>query len=210
MATNANPIAGRPTAPIDRLNALESKINTPMVCPDCGGTFYFRVTAEQFSDASYGSAQFRSLSMIPEPVYICLCGRLVPNKEAVAERGPDSSHARFINTVKKAVAFQAERDKKILKIAEQAVSVGELEELKDRVKWLEASMNVLLQQTPIEEEPATTTVDEELIVDEPAVGEPAIQQTTTTAPEATPQPSVEQISKPPRTGRPAKTGKAAA
>lgn len=204
MATNANPIAGRPTAPIDRLNALESKINTPMVCPDCGGTFYFRVTAEQFSDASYGSAQFRSLSMMPEPVYICLCGRLVPNKEAVAERGPDSSHARFINTVKKAVAFQAERDKKILKIAEQAVSVGELVELKDRVKWLEDSMNVLLQQIPIEEEPATTTVEEE-----PVVEEPTIQQTGT-APEAAPQPSVEQISKPPRTGRPAKTRKAAA
>lgn len=194
MATNANPaVAGRPTALIDRLNALDSRTNTPMVCPDCGGTFFFRVSAEQFADSGYGSAQFRSLSMTQEPVYICLCGRLVENKENVG-KGVEGNHPKFLAALKMALAFQNQRNSKILKVAEQAASADELENLKARVKWLEDAVDVLAQ-TPVEEE---TEVDE---AEANGEGEPAT---------VTEQPKIEQISKPARTGRPSTKGKAAA
>jgi hypothetical protein len=170
-----------------------------MVCPDCGGTFFFRVSAEQYSDAGYGSAQFRSLSMTQESVYICLCGRLVENREN-AGRGVEGNHPRFLAALKMALAFQNQRNSKILKVAEQSASIEELEILTARVKWLEDAVEVLAQ-TPVEEETEVEAGSKLELVS---------KQTTVTATESEqPQPKVEQVSKPARTGRPNNKGKAA-
>lgn len=213
MATNANPaIAGRGNGLVDRINALDSRANTPMLCPDCGGSFFFKVTAEQFSDSGYGSAQFRSLTMTPEAAYLCLCGYLVPIKETSA-KGVFGTHPQFLKAIKAATEFQDERSGKALKIAEAAATVAELDEVKLQLKDLEDLIDALKHNVEVLSDLAKQSgavVVEAVPVVEP-VEEPAEEQVTEQIPElvpateavsnVAPAPQFAKISQPVRTGR---------
>ena len=142
-----------PTSFADRVQAsgLGGKANVPMACPSCGSTFFIKLSAEQFSDGGYGTAQFRSLSNSPESAYVCLCGRLVETKESVG-RGMEGQHARFVSAVAVALAAQIKHASEFNVLAKHTASVEDIEALKADIQWLKQSVELLSGQTPVEDE----------------------------------------------------------
>jgi len=190
MATN--PPMGRPTAMVDRINDLQGKAHTPMACTRCGGTWFYKVTAEQFSDSGYGTAQFRSLSMVPETAYVCLCGAIVENKEAVG-RGVESRHGQFLNAVRNAMEYQKRNSVQL--VAASCASIEEVDQMRQKVEWLEQAFSSVTETTPIEETPIEAEPEQTI--------EAHVSYTDPTPPPAPVAPT-EKISRPARTGRPAK------
>ncbi len=142
-----------PTSFADRVQAstLGGKANVPMACPACGSTFFIKLSAEQFSDGGYGTAQFRSLSNSPESAYVCLCGRLVDIKESVG-RGQEGQHARFVSAVAVALSAQLKQDNKFKELSTQVASVDDLASLRADVEYLKQCVELLSGQTPVEDE----------------------------------------------------------
>ncbi len=159
---------GRSSTPLaERLNALNDKANAPMVCPDCGSVFFYKVSAEQFSNAGYGTASFRSLSTSTESVYICLCGRVSDiNDSAVGARSSIDRHAQFIGALKAAIGKQKKNS--LQTVAEQCASIEEVSNLEARVKWLEDAIDVLVNK-----DESSQTEDESLKTEN---SEPEIEQ----------------------------------
>jgi hypothetical protein len=127
---------------VERLNALQDRANAPMFCADCGGTFFYKVSAEQYSSAGYGSAAFRSLSTVTETVYICLCGAVVDSKETPGKNQADR-HSLFVQILKDSIAHQKGNNPQV--VAAKCASLSEVDELKERVKWLEEAFDVVMQ-----------------------------------------------------------------
>ena len=198
MSTNPAQM-GRQTGLVDRISDMQGKANTPMTCPRCGGTWFYKVSAEQFSNEGYGSAQYRSLTMTTETSYICLCGCIVENKESVG-RGAESRHGQFLNAIR--TALDSQKRNSIQIVASTCASIDEVQQLRQRVEWLESAItSFTTDQTPIEAEPMTAHVDdhEELPQHVPIEADVAYSLPTSTIAPVAPG---EMISKPAvRTGR---------
>lgn len=138
MSTNPTTIAGRPTNVHERVSALAAKANAPMVCPDCGSTFFYQVRAEEYSSSGYASAQFRSVSMNTEPLYICPCGSPVEVKDTTAGKITDSPRQRFLASLKSALEFR--KSQQLTGAATGFVSVAEYQELAAQVQELTAQV----------------------------------------------------------------------
>jgi len=211
--STANVTPGKQTALVDRINDLQGRANTAMACPRCNGTWFYKVTVEQFSDGGYGSAQFRSLSMTPETAYVCLCGAIVENKESVG-RGVDSRHGYFLGAIR--TALECQKRNSVQQVAASCASIEEVEELRDRVKWLEEAItSFTTDQTPIEGVMMTEAVNDSTRLGHMEEQAPVVQADTPPieladvayAPPVVVVAPAEKISKPvarPRTGRPAK------
>jgi hypothetical protein len=112
-----------------------------MVCSECGSTFFYKVSAEQFSNAGYGSAAFRSLSTSQESVYVCLCGRVCDVNDTTGARSSIDRHAQFINALR--VAINRQKKNSPQSVAEQCASLEDVSNLETRIKWLEDVVDVL-------------------------------------------------------------------
>src|ERR1039458_4065411 len=123
LSNNAPPIMGRQTGIQERLHALNTKVNQPMVCGSCGSTHFTLLRAEQFADNGYNSAQIRSLSMNTEPLYVCICGTPVVLKDTSAGKNSDGPRAQFLKSIAAAVEFQQKNQ--IQGIAQGFVSIAE-------------------------------------------------------------------------------------
>jgi hypothetical protein len=173
-----------------------------MICPRCGGTWFYKVTVEQFSDGGYGSAQFRSLSMTPETAYICLCGTIVENKEAMG-RGVDSRHGHFLSAIRTALEHQKRNSVQV--VASTCASIEEVEQLRQRVNWLEEAIaSFTTEQTPIEPAPIEDNIETHTSDHEGLTVGPIVMAEVAYASSATPPVGPEEmISRPAkRTGRP--------
>jgi len=169
-----------------------------MVCPRCSGTWFYKVTVEQFSDGGYGSAQFRSLVMTPETAYICLCGTIVENKEATG-RGIESRHGHFLSAIR--IALEHQKRNSVQLVAATCASIDEVEQLRQRVDWLETAISSFTtEQTPIEDE-TTTHIGDAASLPAP---NPIVTDVSYATPTTIPVGAAEKISKPARTGRPQK------
>jgi hypothetical protein len=150
---------GRSTVPLqERLNLLNKTANAAMVCPDCGSSFFIKISAEQYSDAGYGTAQFRSLSMAPEVGFICICGHIVDPKEP-ATGSKDTRHSIFVECMKNAIQRQKDNDPRA--IAAQTISLKEYEALQGEDEWLKSCVEQLSARVAaLEPETAALTEDE--------------------------------------------------
>ena len=170
------------TSAAERMESLNSKVGTPMTCSHCGGTFFYKVNAEQYSDGGYGTAQFRSLSMATEAFYVCLCGTVTDIKDTAA-RGLADRHTQFISCVKKAIAIQKKDSPQF--VAEQCASLEELQQVNDRLKWVEDAVASILE------------LPRDKVIDEPEEMEVVLGENISES-------EVKQVSKPARPGRPRK------
>jgi hypothetical protein len=111
-----------------------------MVCPNCGGSHFYVVRTEEFANAGYGSAQFRSVSINQEPAYLCLCGKLVVISET-GGRAPavGSARAKFLISMAKAAESREGQEEKQNSFVSRAV----YEQLLERVIQLEADVSDL-------------------------------------------------------------------
>jgi hypothetical protein len=134
---------GRQPPPIqplrERLAAQQTRQDEPLVCEDCGSTFFFHVHVHQYSKPTgYMSTELRTITITPIPVRICLCGNIIP---------PAGSSA--IGSPSERSAFQASAElvrKRIdngnpNQLVKSLASIQELESLRAEVKSLREEIN---------------------------------------------------------------------
>jgi hypothetical protein len=96
--------------PAERIQRAVNPINTPIVCDECGSTYFYTAHAEQFAGGGYGSIEFRSITTSPQPIKVCLCGHPLVPKQASFGGSPDVLSAR--NSFYASAQAASERRKK--------------------------------------------------------------------------------------------------
>jgi hypothetical protein len=137
----------------DRLQSLNDKVNKPMACGTCGGTFFIKLNAERFSNNGYNSAQIKSISANQQPVYVCLCGEPVVIKDTTAGQRADGDRQQLL--VSLGLAAEHLKANRVSNIAEGFVSVAEhqndlltIEEMKGQIDWLVSVVEQLNTDQP--------------------------------------------------------------
>ena len=119
-----------------------------MACPSCGSTHFIKALPEEFSNAGYGSAEFRSLTpgFQTLSVYVCLCGTPMPvnglSLASDAQYG-NTPKGHFLASLQKAIAFRKAHQPQVL--AQGFVSLAEYEELRDNVADQQEQIEDLLE-----------------------------------------------------------------
>jgi hypothetical protein len=163
---------GRPTVMADRLQSLNDKVNKPMACDTCGGTFFIKQYAERFSNNGYNSAQIKSISPNQQPVFICLCGEPVVIKDTSAGQRADGDRQQLLVSLGLAAAHRKETRvstiaDKLATVTEQKIDRQTIAEMQTQMNYLDEAVAQLLASSDIEVETETETETEG--ADEPEV-----------------------------------------
>ena len=156
MSTNIAPMnQGRPTLMADRLQSLNDKVNKPMACGTCGGTFFIKLNAERFSNNGYNSAQIKSISANQQPVYVCLCGEPVVIKDTTAGQRADGDRQQLLVSLGLAAAHL--KANRVTVVAEGMVSITEhnnslqtIGEMQTQIDWLTSTVDRLVAVSALE------------------------------------------------------------
>ena len=148
---------GRPTLMADRLQSLNDKVNKPMACETCGGTFFIKLNAERFSNNGYNSAQIKSISPNQQPVYICLCGEPVVIKDTTAGHRADGDRQQLL--VSLGLAADHLKANRVATVSEGMVSIAEhnnslqtIGEMQLQIEWLTKTVDSLVAAADVEVE----------------------------------------------------------
>lgn len=129
--------------------------STQLQC-DCGSTYFFKYSVEQFLAGGYGSAEFRSTSNAPKTVLVCLCGKPFPSKPMAGlsqSTVAGQAERAFQASIQ---AAQKRRDEMSLQhVAEISASPSEVKQLKAEIDQLRSAFNQL--STPVAPQPKETT-----------------------------------------------------
>jgi hypothetical protein len=182
------PIQGRPTVMADRLQSLNDKVNKPMACEVCEGTFFIKMYAERFSNNGYNSAQIKSISPNQQPVYICLCGEPVVIRDTSAGQRADGDRQQLLVSLGLAAAHR--KANRVSTIADSLATLTELNtdrqalsDVQTQLEYLDTAVERLLAASDVEVETETETEG----ADEPEVleaGTEAAQTADQTTPNA--------------------------
>jgi hypothetical protein len=139
----------------DRLQSLNDKVNKPMACETCGGTFFIKLNAERFSNNGYNSAQIKSISPNQQPVYICLCGEPVVIKDTTAGHRADGDRQQLL--VSLGLAADHLKANRVATVSEGMVSIAEhnnslqtIGEMQLQIDYLAQVVDRLLSTSDIE------------------------------------------------------------
>lgn len=113
-------------ANLDRL--MKGTADSVATCDSCGGTYFYSVNAEQFSQG-YSSVEYNALASNPRATKICLCGTPLPTKAAArgpsAVRGAQEEYFRSLNASRSYIQTNA-----ISNLAKSAATPKEVEDVK--------------------------------------------------------------------------------
>lgn len=127
--------------PINTIQARQAQqnqqMNTPMACPDCGGTYFASLEAHQYANIGYGSAQFRQLTIGPVSVKVCIgCSRFIYPEPGGGAAAPGASPA-----FREAIKAGTEYRKKLALNANAVASKKELDDVASKVAGLLKAVN---------------------------------------------------------------------
>lgn len=137
---------GRPQPNASERLAPIGALNKPLVCEDCGSTFFYSSYAEQFATGGHGSAEFRSISSSQITVRVCLCGStLIPSIQSQGGAASvQQSRSEFYRSAKAAKDRRKALSPDV--VAKAVPSRAELNELKGLIVELQKEVALLQTQ----------------------------------------------------------------
>lgn len=98
-------------SPQERIQRATNALNQPVVCPDCGSTWFFEVTFNQYSKSVYSNAvggDLKIISVMPQQLRMCPCGRpIAPNLGGIrGGRTPNAELASFFESLAGALEYR--------------------------------------------------------------------------------------------------------
>ena len=151
------------TTTIENPSAFSRRVTPPMTCPSCGSTHFIKAPAEEFSNAGYGSAEFRSLTAGFQTLsaYVCLCGTPMPVQGLAEEcHYDDNPKGRYLRSLHKAIAHRKAHQPQVL--AQGCVSLAEYQELRDHVADQQEQIEGLLEAIAALESAEGEDTDEDI------------------------------------------------
>jgi hypothetical protein len=137
MATDYSLVRGK----IDRLmkGGISGEVAT---CDNCGGTYFYSVSVEQFS-VGYSSVEYNAVGSNTRQSKICLCGTPLPTK-AIARgtaqtKGPQEEYIRSLSAARDYLESNS-----IKNLAKVATSPSELEDVKKSLTEEISKINTIL------------------------------------------------------------------
>lgn len=144
----------QPTQPSasERIARAQNAINQPVSCPECGSTWFYEVTFQQYSKSTYSSSpggDLKTISVMPQQLRMCACGSpITPNIGGTrGGRTPNGELASFFDSLQGAVETRKKRAgdtptaliNKVALREDLVTSNDAIRELQARVAELEAA-----------------------------------------------------------------------
>jgi hypothetical protein len=125
----------------ERIARATNALNQPVVCPDCGSTWFFEVVFNQYSKSVYSSApggDHKVISVMPQYLRMCACGRpITPNLSGIrGGRTPNGEMASFFDALQGAVNYRTEvaaGKKATQALVNQFATLNDVNEVKEKL-----------------------------------------------------------------------------
>lgn len=136
----------------ERIARAQNALNQPVVCPDCGSTWFFEVIFQQYSKAVYSSSpggDLKTISVMPQQIRMCGCGRpITPNLGGTrGGRTPNAEMSSFFEGLQAALNYRnqvASGTKAVNAVTGQMASQNDLKDMTAQIAALKAELEARL------------------------------------------------------------------
>lgn len=128
--------------PSQRVARAIQSVNDPVACSSCGSIFFYEVNASMYTSRG---RDLGSVSVVPQKVYICLCGKI--QELSGYQSASAGSERDFFNQSLK-LALEVSKENDVDSLAQKLVGVSEFNKQIKRIDGLESKFNSILTDDP--------------------------------------------------------------